>query len=283
MARLALSSREDPMKLRNGFPIAASDASVLALMAGCCSCTGSYTTQLELWPPTPDASSSSTIAALAGYDAALVEEEPSSPMTPVARVDDAGAAVAAVEAGPASQPHAAMDASIGAGGYKVPEAGADSATHQAPDAGPPKPHALTVVVTTIDDGQGYSPANVGAIWIAQSSGAFVKTLQEWGKTRIDHLILWNSATKAAGVSRNTVDAITGSTGYSFGTHVVYWNFTDTSEKIVPDGAYRVYFETADYNVAGPNTFVDFTKGPTAATFTFPDTPSFTDLKLVLSP
>ncbi|HXN34355.1 MAG TPA: DUF2271 domain-containing protein, partial [Polyangiaceae bacterium] len=208
--------------------------------------------------------------------------------TSVGNIDDAGPISMVGEAGSPLPQRAGTEASAPDSSSRSDQpyeagAAADSAAHQAPDAGPPKPHALTVVVTTIDDGQGYSPANVGAIWIAQSSGAFVKTLQEWGKTRIDHLILWNSATKAAGLSRNTVDAITGATGYSFGTYVVYWNFTDTTEKVVPDGAYRVYFETADYNVTGPNTFVEFTKGPTPATFTFPDTPSFTDLKLVLSP
>jgi hypothetical protein len=157
-----------------------------------------------------------------------------------------------------------------------------------PDAGTPRPHALTVVVTTVDNGQGYSPENVGAIWVAQSSGAFVETLQEWGKVREDYLVLWNQVTSAAGTPANTVDAITGATEYAFGAHVVYWNFTDASGKTMPDGDYRVYFETADCACAGvivpgPNTFIDFTKGPTAATLTFPDTPSFATMELILSP
>ena len=158
-----------------------------------------------------------------------------------------------------------------------------SPPHPAPDAGPPRAHAATIVVTTVDDMMCYSPENVGAIWIAESSGAFVETLQEWGKTRIDHLVLWNSATSDAGLPRSTVDAITGATAQSYGTRVSYWNFTDASGKTVADGSYRVYFETCDDNVPGPNTFVTFTKGPTAAMFTFPDTTYFQDLKVIVMP
>ena len=36
------------------------------------------------------------------------------------------------------------------------------------------------------------------------------------------------------------------------------DFTDTTGKVVPEGTYRVYFETDDQNVPGPNTFVTFT-------------------------
>ena len=158
-----------------------------------------------------------------------------------------------------------------------------SPPHPAPDAGPPRAHAATIVVTTVDDMMCYSPENVGAIWIAESSGAFVETLQEWGKTRIDHLVLWKSATSDAGLPRSTVDAITGATAQSYGTRVSYWNFTDASGKTVADGSYRVYFETCDDNVPGPNTFVTFTKGPTAAMFTFPDTTYFQDLKVIVMP
>jgi hypothetical protein len=267
------------MTFRNGSGVAAWSACSLGLLV---SCSGSYTPELELWPATADASS--TITAFTGYDATSVADAAASAAT----IDDSGGITLFIETGsPArrSVAEASSPDSEASGGSQMLDAApaATAPAHQAPDAGPPRPHALTVVVTTVDDGQGYSPANVGAIWVAQSSGAFVKTLQVWAKTRIDHLVLWNSVTKAAGLSRNTVDAITGASAYAFGTHVVYWNFTDTSEKVVPDGTYRVYFETTDFNVTGPNTYVEFTKGPSAATLTFPDTPSFTDLKLVYSP
>ncbi len=276
------------MTLRNGSRIAASSACISAFAWGC----NSYTPEIELWPAALDASSTSALTAFSGYDATSAGNPtaPPAPTSPVTRIADAGAAGdGAGGVGSATPVPIGMDSSssagMGSGGNRVVEAGvvADSAVHHAIDAGTPRAHALTVAVTTVDDGQGYSPANVGAIWIAQSSGAFVKTLQEWGKARIDHIILWNQVTKAAGLSRNTVDAITGASAYTFGPYVVYWNFTDTTEKVVPDGTYRVYFETTDFNVQGPNTFVEFTKGPTPSTLTFPDTPSFTNIELILSP
>ena len=266
------------MTFWNGSRIAASSACISVFTLGCTS----YTAEIELWPAAPDAASTSAIAALASYDATTVP-------TSVVTVPDAGGPVyGTVEAGLPPQEEMGMDASpfnSGSGSNQAYEAGtgADSAAHHAIDAGTPRPHALTVAVTTVDDGQGFSPENVGAIWVAQSSGAFVKTLKEWGKTRIDHIILWNQVTKAAGLSRNTVDAITSATAYAFGPYVVYWNFTDTTEKVVPDGSYRLYFETADFNVQGPNTYVEFTKNSTPATLVFPDTPSFTNIELILSP
>jgi hypothetical protein len=278
------------MTFPHGSRTAASSVSFVAVVAGC---NTSYTPALELWPPAADASSAA-LSASPAYDASS-SSTPDGPALPTAVPTSIGnfydaAFTVPLDTGAQPLPRMGVDASLPdsgsmfsmAGGYDAATV-ADAAPHQPPDAGTPKPHALTVVVTTVDDFMGYSPADVGAIWVAQSSGAFVKTLEVWAKARIDHLVLWNSATKAAGLSRNTVDAITGATQYAFGTHVVYWNFTDTTGKVVPDGAYRLYFETADDNATGPNTFVNFTKGPTAATFTFPDTPHFIDLKLVLSP
>jgi hypothetical protein len=269
------------MAFRSGSRVVASSACLLGLVV---SCTAPYTPELEPWPATPDAS---TVPS--DYGTAVVDDAAGASPTPTGNPyfdvwyiaplpppDDSGPP-------PQRQP-AGMDAS-GApfDSGTEPVVVVDAAPHQPPDAGPPRQHAATIVVTTVDDFQCYSPQNVGAIWIAQSSGAFVKTLQLWAKTRIDHLVLWNSATKAAGLSRNTVDAITSATQQSFGTHVVYWNFTDTTGKTMPDGAYRVYFETTDQNVPGPNTFVSFTKGPTTATFTALDSANFMDLKVIVTP
>jgi hypothetical protein len=260
------------MKLPKGSEVAASSA-----LVGLCasSCSPSYTPEFEQWPGVPDASVAPIVTEneISDDDASgpVYDASPAGvPATPVPRAPPPAGADAASSFGSTPAPVASIDAA------------ADAAVHPRPDAGTPKPHAATIVVTTVDDGQGYSPLNVGAIWIAQSSGAFVKTLEEWGKARMDHLILWNQVTSAAGLARNTVDAITGATQYAFGTYVVYWNFTDTTEKALPSGTYRVYFETADWNVQGPNTFVEFTTG-TAATFTYPDTSYFINLEVVVSP
>ncbi len=142
---------------------------------------------------------------------------------------------------------------------------------------------LSVSVRTVTDNGGYSPRNVGAIWIAQGSGTFVKTLARWAQSRIGELTLWNSATAAANLRRNVVDAVTSATLSSHQTHNVSWNCTDTNHAVVPDGAYRVYFEMTDDNQSGPNMFVPFTKGPTAATVSPPDATYFKGISLVFKP
>jgi hypothetical protein len=152
-----------------------------------------------------------------------------------------------------------------------------------PVSAPGGPCSLAVTVTTVSDHGSYSPENVGAIWIANSSGTFVETLKVWGTIRLSHLNAWNSATASAGLTNRTVDAITGATLSSFQTHMVTWNCTDDTRTVVPDGAYRVYFETADSNSAGPNSFVAFTKGAAAQTLSPPDATYFKSIKLVFTP
>jgi len=81
----------------------------------------------------------------------------------------------------------------------------------------------------------------------------------------------------------TAVAITGATLSSFQTHMVTWDCTDDTRAVAPDGAYRVYFETADSNSAGPNGFVSFTKGAAAQTLSPPDATYFKSIKLVFTP
>jgi hypothetical protein len=125
--------------------------------------------------------------------------------------------------------------------------------------------SLSVSVTTTAPGGKYQPRNVGAIWIADDTGAFLESLDVWGNRRLSHVTAWNAATKAAGVPGNTVDAVTSATLSTHRTHNVSWNCEDYNGQVVPDGTYRVYFEVTDSNNSGPNHFETFTKGPTAAT------------------
>jgi hypothetical protein len=124
--------------------------------------------------------------------------------------------------------------------------------------------SVSVTVTTTAPGGNYAPRNVGAIWIADSTGKFIKSLEVWGQKRLSHVVAWRAATGAAGVSGNTVDAITSATLSSHRTHKLTWNCTDYKEAAVPDGSYRVYFEVADSNSGGPNLFESFTKGSSPA-------------------
>ncbi|MES1171997.1 MAG: DUF2271 domain-containing protein, partial [Bacteroidota bacterium] len=106
---------------------------------------------------------------------------------------------------------------------------------------------LKVSVTTKAAGGRYQPDNVGAIWIADSGSKFVKSLYVWAAQRRRELSTWSSATSAAGLANNVVDATTSATMQSHGVRMATWNGTNAAKAVVPDGAYKVCFELRDGN------------------------------------
>jgi hypothetical protein len=131
-------------------------------------------------------------------------------------------------------------------------------------------------VLTHSQGGWYAPRNIGAIWIEDSSGKFVKTLAVWAATRARYLTKF---TKEAGSSR--VDAVTSATLNSHKTHDVTWNLKDVSGNPAPQGAYKVVFELTDADVTGKFGSVDFTYDGTPMTLTPPDQQYFTAMQLTL--
>jgi hypothetical protein len=137
----------------------------------------------------------------------------------------------------------------GAGGAARSDAsvGADAAVTVDAIAGGAESCTLTVSVTTVTANGQYAPRNVGAVWIANSTGGFVKTLAEWGSRRVSHLVKWNATTSAAGLSRNTVDAITGSTARTHVGHMGTWDCTDTRAAPMRTGIYQLCMEVTESN------------------------------------
>jgi hypothetical protein len=123
---------------------------------------------------------------------------------------------------------------------------------------------------------------VGAIWIADSSDRFIKSLEVWGNRRLEHVTAWNAATESAGVAGNKVDAVTSATLTAHRTHDVSWNCLDYNGQPVPDGSYRVYFELTEANGSGPNHFESFDKGPSAVTLQATAT-NFNSIVLAFTP
>jgi hypothetical protein len=155
-----------------------------------------------------------------------------------------------------------------------------------PDLGPPLGATcrLDVVVTTHSGGGSHSPKNVDAIWIQDASGAFVKSLYVMARNEIQHLNAWNTATTAAGLSRNRVDAVTGATLPGYGTRMATWNCTDVNQKVVAQGGYQVCFDLNDGNGTDKHTCDNIALGKTAATVMPPDAlPSFTGRGLTYTP
>jgi hypothetical protein len=142
---------------------------------------------------------------------------------------------------------------------------------------------LSWSVLTAPAGGQFAPRNIGAIWITNSSGVFVKALARWAAVRATYLTAFNNACKC---SMLAADVVSGATAPSHTTHVPDkgpWKCTDSSGAQVPDGDYKIYFEMTDKDGTGPSTSVTFTKGPTAATLTPAGTSNFTNIKLVFTP
>ena len=124
--------------------------------------------------------------------------------------------------------------------------------------------SVTFTVTTVSEGGTYSPKNIVAIWIKNSSGTFIRSMKVMAATRIQYLYQWKLSS-----SLNKVDAITGSTLTSHQTHTITWNCKDLSGNTVPDGVYQFWVEYTDKDAQGPYTNYSFTKGasPVSTNFT----------------
>jgi hypothetical protein len=138
--------------------------------------------------------------------------------------------------------------------------------------------ALTISTLTSTAGGNYSPKNIVAIWIQNSSGVFVKSLLVYAATRINYLTNWVSNS-----SKNVVDATTGATQSSYATRACTWNGTNISGAVVPDGVYKVCMELTDKNGTGNFSSFTFTKGPTAVTLSPSNVPSFSNISIVWTP
>jgi hypothetical protein len=134
----------------------------------------------------------------------------------------------------------------------------DGAQRDLPPAtqGPAQTCTLSFQVTTVTFNGSYSPHNVGAIWVSDGSGRFIKSLTVWAQRRTRYLTTWETASMG-----NTVDAITSATANSHGMRTGKWNCTGLDEKTVPDGPYRINVEFTERNGAGRvMTPLAFTKG-----------------------
>ncbi|MBL4684872.1 MAG: DUF2271 domain-containing protein [Nannocystaceae bacterium] len=141
-------------------------------------------------------------------------------------------------------------------------------------AASPQPDVLIQVRTRSYNGK-YAPDNIGAIWIEDAAGAFVRTLSVWAGVRREHLLQWNSASNA-----NTTDAVTAATSASHRSRVVQWDLRDATGTVVVDGDYVARFEISEVNAndgagAGPSLSIPFNTTSRGKEFTaggteFPD-------------
>jgi hypothetical protein len=140
------------------------------------------------------------------------------------------------------------------------------------------PGTVSFTITTLDNNKHYSPDNVMAIWVENSDGKFVKTLQVQAARRKPHLYTWNAKTGG-----NKVDAISGPTLPDYNTVTVSWNCKDTAGTVVKDGQYKIVTEFTSEHAQGPLQTVPFIKSVSAVTLSPAKEAYFTNIKLVYTP
>jgi hypothetical protein len=139
---------------------------------------------------------------------------------------------------------------------------------------------VTLDFTTSSQGGRYSPNNVGAVWIADASGQFVKTLERWAWIRAQYLSKYNGANP----TNNVVDAVASATLRSHGAHHLTWNLTDGNRVAVAPGEYTAFIEcTEREDRPGEWTQVNFTVGAAPATVTLPDSQFYKSVSLQFAP
>ncbi len=140
---------------------------------------------------------------------------------------------------------------------------------------------LSFSVTTTSSG-GYSPEHYLAIWIENSSAAFIKTkIRYTDAGELTHMQTWVNKS-----GQNAVDATTGATLNSHGTITFLWNGTNVAGTVVPDGSYFVWLEMAwASNLTTGKTVNNypFTKGGALFQSNPANTANFTSMSITWTP
>jgi hypothetical protein len=142
--------------------------------------------------------------------------------------------------------------------------------------------SFTFSVTTVTANGRYAPRNVGAIWITNSGGTFVKTLDVWGTIRLSNATAWVNASRDV-----TTDAVTGATRGSHGPLSAHWDCTDSTEQPVAPGSYTVSVTFAEDDASiffGPpahEASVMFTVGSGPVNLSPANQTNFTNMQVTL--
>jgi hypothetical protein len=171
-------------------------------------------------------------------------------------------------------------------------AGAAGATSAAGEGAPSGVSAGTLKIqfATVNQNGRYAPANVGAIWIEDGAGKFVKTIKRWAGIRASHLTAWKAASGGwpsffgGGNAADQMDAISAGTLRAHGMQDVSWDMKDLMGQLVPDGPYKVGIEvTEDNRVPGANAKIEFVKGAMPQTVMPPDKAPYAGLTISYQP
>jgi hypothetical protein len=190
-------------------------------------------------------------------------------------------------------------------GLEGPDAGTDGATVAAVDAGqmlagpmgdrcvgasgpPGSAGTLTVDFSTAPsmalDGH-WDPANVGAVWIQDAAGVYIKTIERWAALRAGSLYHWEDYTCFKNWPKEAPDAVTHATMPDHSQpHHSMWTGKDLNGKLVPDGKYVLFIEATETELNyGPLVQYEFDKGSEPQMLMPPDKPPHVGLKISYMP
>jgi hypothetical protein len=115
---------------------------------------------------------------------------------------------------------------------------------------------MTLTASTSTCAGRYAPSHVAAIWVEDSQGLFVRSLNIYASIRLIHLRNFRAI---SGVTANgtTVDGYAGATRDSFGpiyakagtTTIDSWDLKNKAGVLVPNGSYFVKFEMVCQNTS----------------------------------
>lgn len=185
-----------------------------------------------------------------------------------------GSAGAAAPSGKPAQPQTGAAGAAAPGGSPEPEPAVE------PESPPPAEASgvsmLELNYSTESLGGRYSPKNIGAIWVTDSSGKLVKSLEVWARTRLRYLTTYAAARASA---RPDVTATATLTNHK--AHTARWDLKDTAGAAVPPGKYTLHAEVTDSHADGRSIAVPFDTSAGATMIEQPDSPGFIGMKLVL--
>ena len=131
--------------------------------------------------------------------------------------------------------------------------------------------SMSFTVTTKNSNGSTGSVNVFALWITNSAGAYVKTINRQSKNYTSSLTSWFSNS-----ANNTTDGTTGATlpshNYAYTSTAkttkripFTWNFKNYLGAVMPDGTYFINIEFNEENTSRQYVKYSFTKGPSSYT------------------
>lgn len=120
---------------------------------------------------------------------------------------------------------------------------------------------LSVSFNTKRLGGRYAPFNCGAVWIEDSDGFYIRTLNMWAGERRSAVVAWTLSVCDQDALITRPDVTTSATLNKPQAHSTTWDTKDFRGLVTPDGVYSLWMQvTEDEYPEGPFMQINFVKG-----------------------